>query len=282
MNLVVHKNEMVSRTNNMLFYNYTFTGKERDEETGYNYFGARYYDSDLSGLFLSVDPMSDKYPSVSPYAYCMWNPMRLVDPDGDSIIVIGSQSEEIVKQLQTNNMNVSIDRNGFLKVNLLDKGYPTLSDDEQVIYEAIVSDKLNMTIVAESSAVTKQGIHYFAMKDNGINYYMETQYGGSFCGAYKNDLTGKVDSYSFIDIDYMTVLGYDQGVVHEISENYHAGLLVLSQGENIPYADTKKTDERLRDSHRRAIPERLDYGMTYKFGPRRGQLKLYKMKSLFF
>ena len=42
--------------------------------TGYYYFGARYYDSDLSGLFLSVDPMSDKYPSISPYAYCAWNP----------------------------------------------------------------------------------------------------------------------------------------------------------------------------------------------------------------
>ena len=38
----------------------TFTGKERDAETGYSYFGARYYDSDLSGLFLSVDPMADK------------------------------------------------------------------------------------------------------------------------------------------------------------------------------------------------------------------------------
>ena len=38
-----------------------FTGKERDAETGYSYFGVRYYDSDLSGLFLSVDPMSDKY-----------------------------------------------------------------------------------------------------------------------------------------------------------------------------------------------------------------------------
>ena len=47
----------------------SFTGKERDTETGYSYFGARYYDSDLSGLFLSVDPMSDKYPSISPYAY---------------------------------------------------------------------------------------------------------------------------------------------------------------------------------------------------------------------
>ena len=61
----------------------TFTGKEKDEETGYSYFGARYYDSDLSGLFLSVDPMSDKYPSLSPYAYCAWNPVKLVDPDGE-------------------------------------------------------------------------------------------------------------------------------------------------------------------------------------------------------
>ena len=57
------------------------SGKEKDTETGYHYFGARYYNSDLS-LWLSVDPMSDKYPSLSPYNYCAWNPMKLVDPDG--------------------------------------------------------------------------------------------------------------------------------------------------------------------------------------------------------
>ena len=62
---------------------HTFTGKERDTETGYSYFGARYYDSDLSGLFLSVDPMANKYPDISPYAYCAWNPLKLVDPDGE-------------------------------------------------------------------------------------------------------------------------------------------------------------------------------------------------------
>ncbi|MBR3577790.1 MAG: RHS repeat-associated core domain-containing protein, partial [Bacteroidales bacterium] len=60
---------------------YTFSGKERDEETGYGYFGARYYNSDLS-IWLSVDPMADKYPGVSPYTYCANNPVRLVDPDG--------------------------------------------------------------------------------------------------------------------------------------------------------------------------------------------------------
>ena len=62
-------------------FNPGFSGKEKDSETGYHYFGARYYNSDLS-LWLSVDPMSDKYPSLSPYNYCAWNPMKLVDPDG--------------------------------------------------------------------------------------------------------------------------------------------------------------------------------------------------------
>ena len=62
----------------------SFTGKEKDSETGYYYFGARYYNSDLS-LWLSVDPMSDKYPSLSPYNYCAWNPMKIIDPDGQEI-----------------------------------------------------------------------------------------------------------------------------------------------------------------------------------------------------
>ena len=55
-----------------------FIGKERDSETGFSYFGARYYDSDLMTGWLSVDPMADKYPGLSPYAYCAWNPVKLV------------------------------------------------------------------------------------------------------------------------------------------------------------------------------------------------------------
>ena len=60
---------------------FRFTGKERDTETGYDYFGARYYSSTLP-TWLSVDPLSDKYPNVSPYAYCNWNPVIKVDPNG--------------------------------------------------------------------------------------------------------------------------------------------------------------------------------------------------------
>ena len=86
---------------------FTFTGKERDRETGFSYFGARYYDSDLTGLFLSVDPMADKYPENSPYHYCHWNPITQIDPNGSFDIKIHvamvkeKANENGIKRLKT-------------------------------------------------------------------------------------------------------------------------------------------------------------------------------------
>ena len=80
-----HKTALSKHTKNECFFTLVFTGKEKDSETGYYAFGARYYDSDLSGLFLSVDPMADKYPNISPYSYCAWNPVKLVDPNGEEV-----------------------------------------------------------------------------------------------------------------------------------------------------------------------------------------------------
>ena len=85
MNCPTHKTTPQYRTKNVCFYRSDFTGKEKDEETGYGYFGARYMDHELMTMWLSVDPMADKYPSISPYAYCAWNPVKLVDPDGMEI-----------------------------------------------------------------------------------------------------------------------------------------------------------------------------------------------------
>jgi len=58
-----------------------FTGHELDRETGLYYAKARYYDPKMS-VFLSVDPMFEKYPSWSPYNYTLNNPINLVDPTG--------------------------------------------------------------------------------------------------------------------------------------------------------------------------------------------------------
>ena len=60
---------------------FTFTGKERDEETGYDYFGARNYLPAIS-IWGAVDPLTDKYIYNSPYVYCDGNPIKFLDPNG--------------------------------------------------------------------------------------------------------------------------------------------------------------------------------------------------------
>lgn len=86
-------------TRNPVAEKHTFSAKERDAETGLCYFGARYYSSDLS-VWLSVDPMADKYPSLSPYVYCANNPIKLKDPDGRKIVFAKGTSEEFKKQFK--------------------------------------------------------------------------------------------------------------------------------------------------------------------------------------
>ena len=60
---------------------YKFTGKERDWESGYDFFGARFYSS-LYGFWTRVDPLADKYANETPYIYCGGNPIMMIDPDG--------------------------------------------------------------------------------------------------------------------------------------------------------------------------------------------------------
>ena len=64
-----------------------FTGKERDSETGLDYFGARYF-SGAQGRFTSADPklfpneLNDPQ-SWNKYGYGRNNPLRFIDPDGE-------------------------------------------------------------------------------------------------------------------------------------------------------------------------------------------------------
>ena len=63
-----------------------FTGKLFDNESGLQYFGARYLSNDLT-RFTSVDPARESFDPITPqswnrYAYTLNNPLRFVDPDG--------------------------------------------------------------------------------------------------------------------------------------------------------------------------------------------------------
>jgi RHS repeat-associated protein len=60
---------------------YMFNAKELDEENGMYYYEARYYNPPT---FISRDPLFEKYPTLSPYNYCLNNPLRFIDPTGMS------------------------------------------------------------------------------------------------------------------------------------------------------------------------------------------------------
>jgi len=62
-------------------YTNPYKFKELDSETGFYYYGARYYNPRLS-IWYGVDPLAEKMPSWSPYVMSFNNPINFVDPDG--------------------------------------------------------------------------------------------------------------------------------------------------------------------------------------------------------
>ena len=133
-------------------FGHSFTGKEKDSETGYYYFGTRYYNSDLS-IWLSVDPMADKYPSLSPYNYCAWNPMKLVDPNGDTLVAKDAMSQRDIRSVAGKYSDrITFDKNGVASIDfsglqgkekrkmLQHKGVSIISDiiesEKNILYEA--------------------------------------------------------------------------------------------------------------------------------------------------
>lgn len=71
----------IEERNNVWNTPYLFNAKEFDEETGLYYYGARYYEPRLS-LWLSTDPMQEKYSHINTYCYAFNNPLNFVDLHG--------------------------------------------------------------------------------------------------------------------------------------------------------------------------------------------------------
>ena len=80
----------IEERNNVWNTPYLFNAKEFDEETGLYYYGARYYDPRLS-LWMSTDPMQEKYPQHTSYLFVGSNPVNAIDPDGNKIVFINGK-----------------------------------------------------------------------------------------------------------------------------------------------------------------------------------------------
>jgi RHS repeat-associated protein len=137
---------------------YKFTGKERDAETGYDYFGARYYSSELS-VWLSVDPLADDFPHISPYNYVEQNPVKYIDEEGENPIgaLIGAAVgavKEIVSQTISNGFTNLEKGEGFFKnwSDNMDWADVGISTAEGALAGLTMGVSLGVTIAIEGGA----------------------------------------------------------------------------------------------------------------------------------
>ncbi len=181
-------------------WTFTFSAKERDSETGLSVtslrsvsssslskrqtclslhslirrFGSRYYNSDLS-IWLSVDPMSDKYPSLSPYVYCANNPVKLVDPNGEEFGWVEDNDGNVFWDNNTNSAD-EFEQNYKGKT-----GYSYVSDEEN--YRSytlpngdgkVVLNKWNEGKVTDGYATPEIELEYIPSNPNVTSGWFQT------------------------------------------------------------------------------------------------------------
>ena len=256
---------------------YTFSAKERDSETGLSYFGSRYYSSALS-IWLSVDPMSDKYPSMSPYVYCADNPVKLVDPNGEEVLIYGKAKRaffrEVKKGARELGLFVKMDRFGKLSAKYNGKG--PISEHGQLLLNAIEDRTVKINIEAvknESGTLTD----YMFGGAFGGNVLIPQLTDGNWC------FLSAIAKQTVIPSD-LKILDYyyespGQSSLHEITEAYNGAMIALNG--IIFSSETGSNSPLFSPAHNSAIPQSgiVMRGIFYENGTSVSDLDAFKGKG---
>lgn len=153
------------------------TGKERDAETGLDYFGARFY-SGAQGRFITPDPLMASARASNPqtwnrYNYTLNNPLRFVDPDGLDVPDSCANDENCVIQVKLNIVwasNLTDEMKKKYRQKQLDKtkkdfghsniqfkvteteGKLTLDNGKAVLESGFIADALNVYVSGDQPA----------------------------------------------------------------------------------------------------------------------------------
>lgn len=119
--------------------------------------------------WLSVDPLSDKYPSISPYAYCNWNPVKFVDPDGKDIYRYSRIKHKFIKMKDTND---NYDQVGKFRYSIKQKGFVQKTDKEGnpkfYSYGPNSNNKIAKGILGNGFSMWRRGVQLPLTEKSGL------------------------------------------------------------------------------------------------------------------
>ena len=204
---------------------YKYNGKELDKMHGLNTYdyGARQYYSIL-GRWDRIDPLCEKYYSISPYIYCAENPVRLVDPYGMEFTDISWQYLNMLLQYIDNKIN-HYQNKIQEKQQIIDSGkYSGKKNDKYMKQIAKYKSKIEKMdeVVLEINALNESNQVYNVERSNRFNTDDDEN-----SGAYFNPFTNQFD---------IVLGGNSLGMMaHELKHAY--------QFETGAYSTTKKGTE---------------------------------------
>ena len=183
-----------------------------------------------------MDPLCEKYPHLSPYAYCGNDPVNFVDPDGRLITINGDGTDgalELINQFWGKKVTFSIDEesgNISYTINLKKKGKP-YKLNKQLRYLLGIIDDQSITVNLQATS-----FEYLNLDNSIVPFF-----GGIFGGNIISD-NGHVKATQFINPEDLKKIGDYTGtdpIVHEITEAYGGALISRKKGVGSPDSSHK-------------------------------------------
>ncbi len=187
-----------------------FTGKERDAESGLDYFGARYYGSSM-GRFSSPDPSGLVFAdptnpqSFNLYGYVQNNPLINIDPNGLDCIYINNDTGAYQGFNRGDCDNSTEDKanTGRYVDGTVDTIYTSTGDRKGVVggYSGHSDDDPNTLIIGRFDTGISQPVDMFSMSQDdciqqlAIGVTADSQHSfGCIAQAYKTEAEGLIPS----------------------------------------------------------------------------------------
>ncbi|MFA5540139.1 MAG: RHS repeat-associated core domain-containing protein [Bacteroidales bacterium] len=262
---------------------YKYNGKEKDPESGYYNYGARYYGGNLP-IWLSVDPLSDKYPHLTPYNYCANNPIMLVDPDGREIDVTESINKDGKREI-----NIKFTAN---LINNTSKGYSDkemeniagkMSKSIEDFYKGQYGDDVSVNVNADikptlNSFTAENSRHIISIVDNDAipsGAPANAENGGRLMKVTERVLNfgraENVNSWRNTGLTFNGSQSFDRTIAHEfghlcyLPDNNNMPSLMMQSGNREMYNPNKGANyRRINIDQLNSIIKSSNEGQLYK------------------